>query len=65
MSTCHTHQYMPATELIRNAMANQRGQGKRNWANPHSNETLATAAKRGNLNKCDQAADSVESIWRG
>ena len=56
---------MPATGLIGNAMANQRGQGKRNWVNPHSNETLATAAKRGNLNKCDQAADAVESIWRG
>lgn len=56
---------MSATGLIGNAMANQRGQGKRNWANPHSNETLATAAKRGNLNKCDQAADAVESIGRG
>lgn len=26
-------------------------------------ETLATAAKRGNLNNGDQAADAVESMW--
>lgn len=54
---------MPATEHIRNAMANQKRQGKRNCANQHSNETLANAAKRGNLNKCDQATDAVESMW--
>ena len=54
---------MPATEHIRNTMANQKRQGKRNCANQHSNETLANAAKRGNLNKCDQATDAVESMW--
>ena len=44
-------------------MANQKRQGKRKWANQHSNETLATAAKRGNLNKCVQAGDAVQSMW--
>lgn len=41
------------------------GRGRESVTRPieHSNETLATAAKGGNLNKWDKAADAVESMW--
>ena len=63
MSTCHTHSIYSRNWADSECYGQSEEAGKRNWANQHSNETLATAAKGGNLNKCDKARDAVEPMW--